>query len=262
MNYLSFFNINIPSYSIMILLGLIISNIFAYIIIKRSNLLIDDLILIETYALSFGMLGAKFLYLFISRKDIDFTRILDWSYIQPYIKGGFVFYGGFIGGLLGIYLVKIIHKVDVITYLSKLIFCIPLAHGFGRIGCYLAGCCYGIPYDGPLSITYYDIPYTLCNVSLFPIQLVEAISLFLIAIILFYLVVKNKGSTKLILYYFISYSILRFFIEFYRYDSARGSIWFLSTSQWISIAILISSIFILFKPLKQLTFQTSSKSRG
>ena len=245
MNYFSFFNINIPSYSIMILIGLIIGNVFAFFIIKKRNLILDDFILIETYGLAFGMLGAKLLYLFICRKEIDFTRILDWNYIQPYIKGGFVFYGGFIGGLIGIYLVKIIHKIDVLKYLSELIFCIPLVHGFGRIGCYLSGCCYGIPYNGPFNIEYHNIPYTLCDVNLFPIQLVEAISLFLLAIIFFSIILKYRGSIKLILYYFISYSILRFFIEFYRYDSARGGIWILSTSQWISLIILIISIIIL-----------------
>lgn len=253
MNYFSLYNISIPYYSFLILIGLIIGNTFAYIIIKRANLIIDEFIIIETYGLSLGMLGAKLLYLFISRNEIDFTRILDWSYIRPYIQGGFVFYGGFIGGLLGLYIVKLIHKIDVIKYLSELIFCIPLVHGFGRIGCYLSGCCYGVPYSGPFNVVYHNIPYSLCDTKLFPIQLVEAISLFILAAVLFYLTIKNKASSKLILWYFISYSILRFFLEIYRYDSVRGIIWFLSISQWISLILLTISIFIIKKSnLRQL----------
>lgn len=246
MNYFNFFNISIPSYSLMIIIGLVIGNILAFIRVKKCNLSGDDFILIETYGLAFAMLGAKLLYLFIIRNSIDFKRIFDWSYIKPYIEGGFVFYGGLIGFLVGLYIVNKFHKIDVIKYLSELIFLIPLVHGFGRIGCYLSGCCYGLPYNGPFHVEYHNIPYTLCDVKLFPIQLVEATLLFILAISLYYLSAnasrKNISPIKIILFYFISYSIIRFILEFYRFDAQRGSLWMLSTSQWISIIILIISI--------------------
>lgn len=242
MNYINIFNIAIPSYSVLILIGLIVANILSLLIVKKFNLSFDNFILIETYSIFFGIIGAKLLYLLTIINKIDITKLFNWNYVKPLIEGGFVFYGGLIFGLLGLYLVKIIHKIDVINYLSHLVFFIPLVHGFGRIGCYLAGCCYGIPYDGIFCVEYHNIPYTLCNTKLFPIQLVEAFLLFILSAILFCCVLKNKASINLILYYLISYSIIRFILEFYRYDAARGHLWIFSTSQWISILILILTL--------------------
>ena len=239
MNYISIFNFRIPSYSVMMLLGLILGNTLAYVVIKRKKLIIEDLIIMETYGLAIGMLSAKLFYLWIVRDSIDWSKIFNVKYFLPFLQGGFVFYGGLFGGIFANILVKLIHKIDVMKYLSSLIFCIPLVHGFGRIGCYLSGCCYGIPYNGPFHVEYHNIPYSLCDVKLFPIQLVEALFLFILAIIFFYLVIKLKANTKLVYWYFICYSILRFILEFFRYDAERGSLWLLSTSQWISLIILI-----------------------
>ena len=66
------------------------------------------------------------------------------------MRGGFVFYGGLLGGLFGIYLGGKILKIPVWEYAQNTIPVIPLAHGFGRLGCLMAGCCYGVPYDGVL----------------------------------------------------------------------------------------------------------------
>lgn len=246
MNYINFFNIAIPSYSLMIILGLIISNIVALNVIKKHQLNLDNFILLETYCLSFGMLGAKLLYLFIIRNAIDWSQIFNWSYTKNLLQGGFVFYGGLIGGLAGIFIASFLHKIDVKMYITKLIFCVPLAHGFGRIGCYLSGCCYGMPYSGPFHVEYHNIPYALCEIKLFPIQLVEAVILFLLAIVYFYLAYYNKKSPSLLpIIYFITYAVIRFILEFYRFDTQRGSFWTLSTSQWISLMILTSSLLII-----------------
>ena len=121
MNYINFFNIAIPSYSLMIILGLIISNIVALNVIKKHQLILDNFILLETYCLSFGMLGAKLLYLFIIRNAIDWSQIFNWSYTKNLLQGGFVFYGGLIGGLAGIFIASFLHKIDVKMYITKLI---------------------------------------------------------------------------------------------------------------------------------------------
>lgn len=245
MNYINILGNNVPSYGLIIILGLIISNIVGYIVIRKYKLLIEDFLIIESYFLGFALIGAKLLYLFVSRNDIDWSRIFEFEYFNTLMQGGFVFYGGLIGGFIGCFLVKSIHKIDVVKYLSTLIFCIPLAHGFGRVACYFAGCCYGMPYSGPFSVEYHNIPYSLCDVELFPVQLVEAICLFIFALIFLYLVIKKRSSTNLIFLYLICYSVLRFILEYFRYDAARGHLGVFSTSQWISIFILILMVALL-----------------
>ncbi len=237
---------NIPSYSLLILGGILLANILVLYIFKKCEINIEDFILFETYSLAFAFLGAKLLYLFVIRDSINWSRIFEWNYLSPFIQGGFVFYGGLLGSLIGIYLVYKVHKVDIKLYISKVVFAIPLAHAFGRIGCYLAGCCYGMPYDGPFSVCYHDIPYSLCDVNLFPIQLVEAILLFILAIILFIITLKKNPTFNIVFAYLISYSIIRFILEYFRYDSQRGNLLFFSTSQWISLGIFLVSLLYLF----------------
>ena len=68
------------------------------------------------------------------------------------LGSGFVFYGGLFGGILGYYLGVKIAKCNFSDFVSFFVFIVPLVHGFGRIGCFCAGCCYGIPYEGFFSV--------------------------------------------------------------------------------------------------------------
>ena len=124
-------------------------------------------------------------------------------------------------------------------------FVIPYVHAFGRIGCFCAGCCYGIEYTGPLSVAGH-----------FPVQLLEALLLFAFAFVILGLVCKRSrnefGMTgiSLFLYYILYYSILRFFLEFLRGDEARGRVSFetgisLSISQIISLILFTAGIILI-----------------
>lgn len=245
MGTINIFGINIPMYSLMIILGLLIGNIVAVKVIINNKLNLEDFIVLEAYGLAFGMFGAKLLYLWININNIQWSRFFEFEYFNGLMRGGFVFYGGLIGGIIGVVIAHKIHKIDVKKYFAQLIYCIPLVHAFGRIGCYFAGCCYGMPYDGVFHVEYHNNPYSLCDVKLFPVQLVEAISLIILAII-FYILIRKKGSSLRWTYlYFISYSIVRFILEMFRYDYERGSVGIFSTSQWISICILTLMIILL-----------------
>lgn len=245
MNYLNLFGIQIPMYGLMLVLGLLVVNILGYRIIKRFQLDFNDMIILEAYGFACGMLGAKILYLWVSRNSIQWEHFFEREYFNAYMKGGFVFYGGLIGGVMGVLLVSQIHKIKVIEYMRVLICCIPIVHGFGRMGCFFAGCCYGIPYNGAFHVRYSNIPYSLCDENLFPVQLLEAVLLFLLGIILYILIMKYQRTEVSIEIYLISYSIIRFGLEYLRFDEARGKLYGVSTSQWISIGIVI--LIILYR---------------
>jgi phosphatidylglycerol:prolipoprotein diacylglycerol transferase len=66
---------------------------------------------------------------------------------------GFVIYGGTIGGIAAVIYCRI-KKVSFQTYLDLLVLSVALAQGFGRIGCFLAGCCYGRETDSPFCIVF------------------------------------------------------------------------------------------------------------
>lgn len=234
----SIFNHFIAYYGLEIALGLLFALTVAYLQIKHHNLVWNDFIIIAATGGLFGIIGAKALYFIISYQTIDFSRILEWNYLSSVMQGGFVFYGGLLGSLFGLWICQKNFHINIYDYLKRCTPCIPIAHGFGRIGCYLVGCCHGIPFDSCISVIYTESLYAPNHIPLFPVQLIEAIGDFLIATILLIAEKKVRAFNPLSLYLCL-YSIMRFFLEFTRYDAIRGILGWFSTSQIISIAVII-----------------------
>ena len=244
--FLDIFFLKIPSYGLMIVLGVAAANVLALLMKKRLGLDGDSILLLECCAALGGMIGAKLLYLLVSFHTIDWSRILEPDYLSQVMAGGFVFYGGLIGGLIALWLGGRILKIPVRPYVQGLLFLLPLVHGFGRIGCFLAGCCYGVPYDGPGAVVFPAGSLAPSGIPLFPVQLAEAAGLFLLSCLLGVLTWKGRRALVLPLYLLL-YGILRFALEFFRYDAARGMLWGLATSQWISLLLIAAGIVLLVR---------------
>lgn len=238
--YFDIFGFTLPSYGLMIVLGVVLSNLIALLVVKKNKHDSNDFIILEAYTFLGAFLGAKLLYILVAAKEIDWSRMLEVDYFNQIMQGGFVFYGGLIGGLLCVFLAGKVHKIPAMQYVRSYIFLIPFIHCFGRIGCFLAGCCYGKPYDGVGAVCYPAGSLASSGISLFPVQLVEAVCLFVIAICI--LIVQLKANWKYTIEtYLVAYSVLRFVLEFFRYDEARGAFLGLSTSQWISIGMIVAA---------------------
>ena len=235
--YTNLFGIVIPSYGLMIAIGVVLSNLVGMLVLKREHLDFNDFMILEAYCILGAFIGAKVLYLIITFRYIDWNRILDYKYFNDLMIGGFVFYGGLIGGLLFIYLGGKIHKIKSEKYIKNFIFLIPFIHCFGRIGCFMAGCCYGIPYHGIGSVVFPEGSFAPAGVDLFPVQLVEAICLMIIAVVILVLMFLYRFEYTVELY-LLMYGIVRFILENYRYDDIRGRVAKLSISQWISVIMV------------------------
>ncbi|MFW5795115.1 MAG: prolipoprotein diacylglyceryl transferase [Bacillota bacterium] len=172
--------------------------------------------------------------------------------------GSITFLGGLIGGIFAfLLLLKYFYKEDnkdVKKMLNTLIIGVVLAHAIGRIGCFLAGCCYGIPTESFLGVTF---PYghaheAFPNTDIFPTQLFESAFLF----ILFIALNKIRAFKTIELeVYLIGYGTWRILIEFIRGDD-RGSLFgFITTeynvfptpSQYLSLIMIVLGIFLLYK---------------
>ena len=117
---------------------------------------------------------------------------------------------------------------------------ITIAHGFGRIGCLFAGCCYGHE-----SHEWYSVYSHNAGHNVIPVQLYEAIFLFVLSGVLILMLYKFKSKDELAVY-LVSYGIWRFVIEFFR-DDYRGSfVGNLSPSQFWSILMVIGGIATFF----------------
>lgn len=244
----------IPWYGLFIVLGIAAGMILGFFLIRINHMKFDDFIQIVCFVGLGAMIGAKLLYLAVSWKSIDFSRITDLEYLNALMGGGFVFYGGLIGGLIGLYLCGKILHIPVMDYARVAAPVIPLAHAFGRIGCAFVGCCYGVPYDGPGAVVYTESIAAPTGVPLFPVQAVEAAgNLVIVAVLCLYggICRRNGKRAESLQLYLAMYAVFRFVLEFVRYDdSERGLLMGLSTSQWISI-VICSSLFLHVKRYKK-----------
>ena len=240
--FFHFFGLTIPAYGFLIAFGVVIANVVAFFVLKYTKKDFNDFIILEAYCFLGAFIGAKLLYFIVSYDTIDWSRITEIDYFNQLMLSGFVFYGGLVLGLISVYVAGKIYKINAQDYVRTFIFLIPFIHCFGRLGCFMAGCCYGIPYEGVGAVVFPEDTYGVSGISLFPVQLVEAGCLMVIAIVILLLyVIKNWYYT--IETYLISYAILRFVLEYLRYDEARGHYLGLSTSQWISITLLVITLF-------------------
>ena len=158
--------------------------------------------------------------------------------------GGITFIGGLIGGIItfvGIYFIfrkKFNNKlIDAISFAPL---CIVIAHAFGRVGCFFAGCCYGVETDSWLGVKFPDISH-----KVLPTNLMEAIFLFILFGVMLFLVLKKDFKYNLSLY-LISYGIWRFVIEFFRGDDRGAFLLNLSPSQFWSIIMVIAGVCLIF----------------
>lgn len=164
---------------------------------------------------------------------------------------GFVVYGGIIGGILVGWLYCRIKKLKFLEYFDLMMPSIALAQGFGRIGCFLAGCCYGKETSGPLSVTFTNSDFAPNNVALIPTQIYSSFLDFAHFLLLLYVAKHKKADGQVAACYLIFYSIGRFVIEFFRGDIERGSVGVLSTSQFISIFTTVAGIILLLTVVKK-----------
>lgn len=184
--------------------------------------------------------------------------LVNWSWYAPNPLSAIAFWDGgmvYIGGVTGALLVAIVYAL--FTHLTLRAFDvlalgIALTQGIGRIGCFLAGCCYGMHTDLPIgvrygegSIAYYTMmqtgelaPGAATTMPLHPTQLYEALACFLIgSILLFWYRKKTPRPGIIICAYFAMYSFARFFLEMIRNDPERQFYYGLSTSQLAGIAL-------------------------
>ena len=144
-----------------------------------------------------------------------------------------------------------IKKLQFLEYFDLMMPSIALAQGFGRIGCFLAGCCYGKETSGPLAVTFTNSDFAPNNVALIPTQIYSGFLDFAHFLLLLYVAKHKKADGQVAACYLIFYSIGRFVIEFFRGDIERGSVGVLSTSQFISIFTTVAGIILLLTVVKK-----------
>lgn len=243
--------LTVHGYGFMIALGFILAMILGEYRAKKLGLKDESVIDIAIIAGLTGFAGAKLLFIIV-----EFDSFIK-NPKEVLGSSGFVVYGGIIAGVLCSMLYCKIKKINFLEYFDLIMPEIALAQGFGRIGCYLAGCCYGRVTDSAFGVIFPAGSQAPAGVKLIPTQLISAGANIIHMIILIAVAhfigytIRKKDVRKLVLpaggigyLYMILYGIGRFLIEFLRNDY-RGEIGILSTSQFISIFFIAAGVVLL-----------------
>ncbi len=232
--------VTIHGYGLMIAIGVLCAMIIGVRRAKSKGLSADIVMNLGIIVLVAGFVGAKLLFCIVELPSFlkDPLSILSGS--------GFVVYGGIIAGILAAMLYCRKKGVSFLQHFDLIIPSVAVAQGFGRIGCFLAGCCYGAHTDLPIGIVFENSALAPNGIPLFPTQLVSSAGDFLIALVLILFARKARSAGKVAGLYLILYSVGRFAIEFFRSD-ARGSVGALSTSQFIAFFMLAGGLLLFFR---------------
>jgi phosphatidylglycerol---prolipoprotein diacylglyceryl transferase len=191
-----------------------------------------------------SLIGARLFYVIGHWSDYYSHNLLE---ILRVWNGGLVFYGGLLGGAIGMILIARVRQLNIYRLGDAIAAPLALGTAIGRIGCFLNGCCYGIAAKAPWGLDFFGKGRYL------PTQLIEMVwALVMFGIIFFWLEKKVKFKTdgSLFLIYLALYSFGRFFVEFIRYNSWR-LFGVLSFAQLISIVVFVVSVYFIIRKLQK-----------
>lgn len=240
------FDLKVPMYGLMLTISILIGHFFARRQMVRKLALAEhrvDLVILMI-AMS-ALLGAR-LFALVFEMNVPFSRIPALLF-RPQASG-VTFYGGFLAALAALSFLIHLYRIDFWEVAD--ILSVPTAFGLGltRIGCFLAGCCWGIPTRLPWAATFTD-PEALTpmkHVPLHPVQLYHSVANFAVfgVIGIAYFKWPSRPRGMVFLLFITFYGMGRFFTEFFRGDAYRGIWWGgISTGQLISVGLFLFGLF-------------------
>ncbi|MDR0903310.1 MAG: prolipoprotein diacylglyceryl transferase [Ruminococcus sp.] len=241
------FGRTITGYGIAVAVGLLVC---LFYIMKQGKRVLGtdgDILLITGVAGGGAFLGSHLLFGIVSLFSYGgFPTITSFDGFIRFMAdffGGSVFFGGLIGGAIAAFIAVRVVKLPWYPTVDLLSTVVPLFHFFGRVGCFLGGCCFGIPSEFGFTFRH-SIVAAANGVNRFPVQLLEASFNLVLFFALYALFNKGKLRGKLFFIYLLCYSPARFFLEYLRGDTYRGiTSAGLSTSQIISMLTLTVGLF-------------------
>jgi phosphatidylglycerol:prolipoprotein diacylglycerol transferase len=288
------FDIPFPAYFVLLLAGFAFATSVAVIHARRIGENPDVIVDLALATLLLGVIGGRIFHVLFDGFFMDYVHLctdpsaVDWQISKvecgseryagiwdaaknvchpgerdcwawaKFWSGGLVYYGGFVFAAVGGILLLVRDRFPVWKACDLSAVGIALGLGFGRIGCLLAGCCFGQRYDGPFALSF--PPHSPASEAHFklgelpskaawsnhviPTQPLEALLSFAVAAVCMLLIAPRKRYDGQVLVWFLGlYATGRFVLEFFRADD-RGSFVGLSTSQIISIAIVALAVAI------------------
>lgn len=233
------------SYGVLIAIGFLLAMILASREARREGEDPDRIIDLAFYVLLTGLAGARLLYIVTKLPEY----IESPARVLRFWQGGLVWYGGFIAAALYVAWYCRKHRLPFFKYADIVVPYMAMAHAFGRIGCFAAGCCFGAPTTGPWGVVFPDgsivhqaqqsvglVALADAPLPVHPTQLYEAVVELVLFAVLLWVRGRKRYDGQVFLLWLIAYPVARSLIELARGDLERG-VYVLSTSQYLSVAV-------------------------
>jgi phosphatidylglycerol:prolipoprotein diacylglycerol transferase len=244
--------LTIYTYGVLAATGFLVGVWYAYRQAARVGLDPNKVWNLGIYGVLIALLGSK-VWLILSAWSYYVAnpgQVFSWSTFQ---SAG-TFYGGLLGGIVWVVLYTHFQKMPLLAVLDVTAAPVALGHAIGRLGCFVAGCCYGKPTALPWGVTFTNpvaqkIAGTPLDVPLHPTQLYEAGAEFLNFLFLIWLGTRRRFPGRIMGAYFILYGIERGSIEFFRGDPGRTMMFHdtFSLMQIVSVAMVAAGSFLCLR---------------
>lgn len=243
---------SIPTYGVLVALGLLLGLYVAGKLAQRSGLDPDRITNLGVYIAFAAIIGAKLFMIFADPAYYlgDPSRIFSVSFL----RAGGIFYGGLLAALGTAVWYARKFGLPALDTADVFAPAVALGHTVGRLGCFAAGCCWGKPSDAPWAVMFTDpeahefvgVPL---NIHLHPTQLYEAAGTLIIGLFLLRTFLKPHRPGTVIGLYLVLYSAFRFGVEFLR-DASERSFPFdgpFSVTQWVALGLVVGGIAVLMR---------------
>ncbi len=261
--------IPINSYGLMIGIGFIVGLTLVLRDARKAGLNDKAMADAAFYVLPIAILGTRLLHIIMFPANYSWNDPIGWIAIW---RGGLVFQGALPVSMLFLWFYLKKRNVDFWKVCDVTAPYLPLAHAFGRMGCFLNGCCYGLPSDMPWAIPFRRIPWdTSLPVTgslvfrdhlqrfadltpdshwshpVHPTQLYEALGLVAMCLLIRWIGKRwHPYDGVMVPVYFVMYGTLRFIVEFFRGDHNPTSLFGLSDQQLFSVAFALFGVVMYF----------------
>ncbi len=229
--------LEVRSYGVMIVLGFVLAVWWAMRVAPRYGIDAEQILDFVLLTALGGIVGARLVYV-----ALDWREFLSQPvHVLYFWEGGLSFHGAVIGGGLAVAFlarrkgIPFLHLADVLAP------SVALAYSVGRIGCFLGGCCYGVPTDLPWACSFQD-PFNphLHTPPSHPTQIYASLSNLLIFALLTRMQRPPHPTGKVFWAYLVLYGVYRFVVEFWRIGATSTVLALgLSDAQWVSIGMVL-----------------------
>ncbi|MDR0953207.1 MAG: prolipoprotein diacylglyceryl transferase [Elusimicrobiota bacterium] len=244
--FINILGLQIPLYGLMMALAFAVALWYCVARKKALGLTSDQIVDIVFYLLIGAIIGGKLCYIIFYWQDFQAASALD------KLRYGFVFLGGFIGAAISSVIIFRKQKIPFFKGADFFTPAIPLGHAIGKIGCFLAGCCYGkISHLPWLSVAYNNqnslVPEHLHGVGLYPIQLIESFTDIILFLILHKLYKAKHKDGTVFAAYIIGFCVVRFVVEFFRGEDEVYILGITQTQITSLILIILATTFLMVR---------------